>query len=166
MRKCSTNKQMTGGILRRLCVLLASIFMCGSLAKECKRESMLPRKWWRTCDCWSYSVEQEASDVPSEPEVGTLRQSTATQQKTLRFAVTSLHGTLIRCRDRKRTTIWTNTNWTPARPLCRHDCASSNGKTHTARAQQGPPGPRFTQKQLYRIPEELCGEIASFCTGL
>ena len=67
---------------------------------------------------------------------------------------------------RKRTAIWTNTDWTPARPLCRHDCASSNGKRHTARAQQGPPGPRFTQKELYRIPGELCDEIASFCTGL
>ncbi len=62
---------------------------------------------------------------------------------------------------RKRTAIWTNTTWIPSRPLCKHDCASSrNGRTHIATAQRGPPGPRFTQRELYRIPAELCEEIA------
>ena len=65
---------------------------------------------------------------------------------------------------RKRTAIWTNTAWIPSRPLCKHDCASSrNGRTHIATAQRGPPGPRFTQRELYRIPAELCEEIAQFC---
>lgn len=63
---------------------------------------------------------------------------------------------------RKRTAIWTNTEWQPSRPLCKHTCASSRGKQHLARAQQGPPGPRFTQQELYRIPAELCDEIAAF----
>ena len=61
---------------------------------------------------------------------------------------------------RKRTAIWTNTDWTPERRLCKHDCASSRGGKHLARAQQGGPGPSFTQRQLYRIPAELCDEIA------
>ena len=65
---------------------------------------------------------------------------------------------------RKRTAIWTNTAWQPARALCKHNCASSrDGRWHLARAQQGPPGPRFTQRELYRIPAELCDEIAKYC---
>ncbi len=68
---------------------------------------------------------------------------------------------------RKRTAIWTDTAWIPRRPLCKHNCASSrNGRTHIATAQRGPPGPRFTQSELYRIPAELCEEIAQFCGSL
>ena len=65
---------------------------------------------------------------------------------------------------RKNTAIWTSTEWKPARPPCRHDCPATQGGKHTARAQQGPPGPRFSQRELYRIPPELCEEIARFCT--
>ena len=66
---------------------------------------------------------------------------------------------------RKRTAIWTNTEWEPARALCKHDCWASidGGRRHAEYAQQGPPGQRFTQQQLYRIPPDLCGELASFC---
>ena len=67
---------------------------------------------------------------------------------------------------RKRTAIWTNTAWVPARRLCKHDCASSEGGKHAARAQQGGPGPTFSQRELYRVPALLCDEIAAFCTGL
>ena len=65
---------------------------------------------------------------------------------------------------RKRTAIWTDTNWRPARPLCAHDCASSVGSKHTARAQQGGPGQHFSQRDLYRIPAPLCDEIAHHCS--
>ena len=64
---------------------------------------------------------------------------------------------------RKRTAIWTNTDWIPSRRLCEHNCASSRNGKHTARAQQGCPGPCFSQRELYRIPVELCDEIAEFC---
>ena len=67
---------------------------------------------------------------------------------------------------RKRTAIWTSTAWEPARPLCRHDCAASDGKKHLATAQRGSPGPCFTQQELYRIPAKLREEIAHFCNGL
>ena len=67
---------------------------------------------------------------------------------------------------RKRTAIWTNTDWVPARRLCKHDCWASVGRKHFAWAQKGPPGPFFTQSQLYRIPPELCDEIAAFCNAL
>ena len=67
---------------------------------------------------------------------------------------------------RKRTAIWTNTGWSPARCLCKHDCHASDGKKHFAIAQRGPPGPCFTQRELYRIPPELCSEIADYCNAL
>ncbi len=60
---------------------------------------------------------------------------------------------------RKRTAIWTNTDWIPARALCKH-------KKHLARAQQGPPGPRVSMRELYRMPAELCDEIARYCDEL
>ena len=66
---------------------------------------------------------------------------------------------------RKRTAIWTNTAWQPARALCKHNCASSRDGRHIATAQQGPPGPRFTQRELYRIPGKLCDEIAEYCNS-
>ena len=63
---------------------------------------------------------------------------------------------------RKRTAIWTNTAWQPARPLCNRDCASSNGVRHTTMAQQGGGhgGSRRSQSELYAIPQELCCEFA------
>ena len=61
---------------------------------------------------------------------------------------------------RKRTAIWTNTNWKPARDLCKHDCGHTTGRTHDAHAQQGGPGPSFSQRELYRIPDDLCAEVA------
>ena len=68
---------------------------------------------------------------------------------------------------RKRTAIWTNTKWEPSKPLCNHDChASIDGRRHSEYAQRGPPGQRFTQRQLFSIPPELCGELASFCDEL
>ena len=66
---------------------------------------------------------------------------------------------------RKRTAVWSNTGWTPARPLCRKDCHRSDGKRHRAIAQRGPLGPCFTQRELYRIPPELCDEIAEYCNA-
>ena len=65
---------------------------------------------------------------------------------------------------RKRTAIWTDTAWVPMRALCKYDCAASEGRRHTARAQQGSPGPHFTQKQLYVIPAALCDELALWAT--
>ena len=63
---------------------------------------------------------------------------------------------------RKRTAIWTNTGWKPARALCSGDCGHMVGTKHAAIAQQGGPGPSFSQRELYRIPAELCEEIAGF----
>jgi hypothetical protein len=63
---------------------------------------------------------------------------------------------------RKRTSIWTNSSYVPARPLCKKNCAGSDGKKHTRRAQRSGPGYRNTLEELYHIPPELCIEIASW----
>jgi hypothetical protein len=66
---------------------------------------------------------------------------------------------------RKRTAIWTDTNWKPERPLCKHDCPVSSGSKHIARAQQGTSSStdvRYSRDELYSIPPALCDEIADY----
>ena len=68
-------------------------------------------------------------------------------------------------RYRKRTSIWTNTDWYPARPLCIpsvcHFC--TDGKKHDQQAQRvNLHGPGQTQKQLYSIPSALPEELVNW----
>jgi hypothetical protein len=66
---------------------------------------------------------------------------------------------------RKRTAIWTNTDWKPRQPLCKHDCPASSGSKHTSHAQQAPSSNtdvRYSRNELYSIPPALCDEIASY----
>jgi len=63
---------------------------------------------------------------------------------------------------RKRTSIWTNSDYVPARPLCEKDCDGSDGKKHFRRAQRSGPGYRNTLEELYHIPPALCNEIAEW----
>ena len=72
---------------------------------------------------------------------------------------------------RKRTALWTNTDYTPSRPLCRYDCQASTGRRHNERAQRGSfegAGERGRRSQrlraLYALPRELCDEIAEWAT--
>ncbi len=67
---------------------------------------------------------------------------------------------------RKRTAIWTNSSYEPQRPLCEHDCASSDGRRHTRRAQRAGPGWHHTLAELYAIPEALFDEIAEWAESL
>jgi hypothetical protein len=66
---------------------------------------------------------------------------------------------------RKRTALWTNSNYEPQRPLCNKDCASSDGKRHTRKAQRSGPGYHHSLEELYAIPQELCDEIAEWADG-
>ena len=73
---------------------------------------------------------------------------------------------------RKRTSLWTNTEFIPSRPLCRHDCQSSTGRRHNERAQRGSfagAGERGRRSQrlraLYALPTALCDEIAEWAEG-
>ena len=72
-------------------------------------------------------------------------------------------------RYRKRTALWTNTPYTPSRPLCRHDCPASSGRRHTEHAQRGSfPGATARRSQslstLHALPAELAAEIAAWAT--
>ena len=66
---------------------------------------------------------------------------------------------------RKRTALWTNSTYEPARPLCNKDCASSDGKKHTRKAQRSGPGYHHSLEELYAIPPALCKEIAQWADG-
>ena len=68
---------------------------------------------------------------------------------------------------RKRTRLWNNVfQWKP-RNLCKKDCGNISNGRHIASAQRGPSGPvetwadqpKFTQKELFRVPQDLIKEI-------
>lgn len=135
---------------------------CGATSEEMEHSDGLVRKTleiWETLGCPPVFIEN--------PHSGSLKNRGLLDQLSMRVV------DYCRYADwgyRKRTSIWTNTEWTPARPLCRHDCPSSiyHGPRwrHKASAQRGGPGPIFSQRELYRIPPELCEEIAGFATSL
>ena len=64
-------------------------------------------------------------------------------------------------RAQKRTAIWTNTDWTPSRPLCNKDCGFCDGQRHLDQAQQRNSDRymRHTQAELYAIPPLLVEDI-------
>jgi hypothetical protein len=71
-------------------------------------------------------------------------------------------------RYRKRTAIWTNTNWTPARALCNpktcHFC--TNGKhDHACQQRSKPDQMRSSTRQLYKIPPALPQELVYYFQG-
>ena len=64
---------------------------------------------------------------------------------------------------RKRTRLWNNVfRWNP-KPLCKKDCGNIVDGKHIATAQRGPSkhllNNRFTQSELYVIPEQLIYDI-------
>ena len=70
---------------------------------------------------------------------------------------------------RKRTALWTNTEFMPSQPLCAYDCGSCVGRRHLERAQRGSwdgAGERRSQglRTLYALPAALCAEIAAFAS--
>ena len=68
-------------------------------------------------------------------------------------------------RARKRTCIWTNTAWAPARALCKKDCGYCDEQgRHLDYAQRGSSSgrPRHTLEQLYAIPAALPRELCEY----
>ena len=59
---------------------------------------------------------------------------------------------------RKRTCIWTDTNWMPRRALCRRDCRFCVDGKHTDRAQRQ----QHTLEELYAIPQALPRELVDW----
>jgi hypothetical protein len=62
---------------------------------------------------------------------------------------------------RKRTAIWTNTSWQPARPLCQYDCPSSTVDPVTRRKKHVDDWKTRPHKERAVIPQALCDEIAA-----
>jgi hypothetical protein len=71
---------------------------------------------------------------------------------------------------RKRTALWTNTEFMPSQPLCAYDCGSCVGRKHIEHAQRGSwPGSGEGRRSqslntLYALPAALCDEIAAFAS--
>jgi hypothetical protein len=112
----------------------------------------------------------EYSDVPffmENPHSGLLKSRDVVQGVPMRvldycqYANSDFPG-----RYRKRTSIWTNTDWYPLKPLCIpnfcHFC--TDGKTHDHLAQQRPRNEQRAHctKQLYRIPAALPQELVDY----
>jgi hypothetical protein len=74
---------------------------------------------------------------------------------------------------RKRTALWTNTEFTPARPLCQYSCGSCDpvARRHTEHAQRGSVAGtagyvNHRLSTLYALPAALCDEVAAFASGV
>ena len=69
-------------------------------------------------------------------------------------------------RYRKRTSIWTNTGWYPARPLCVpstcHFCTDGKKHDHMAQRRAKDGTPEQTLNQLYSIPPALPEELVKW----
>jgi hypothetical protein len=71
-------------------------------------------------------------------------------------------------RYRKRTSIWTNTDWYPLRPLCLtnvcHFCTDGKRHDHGAQQRASKDGrqPKQSLRQLYSIPSALPEELVSW----
>ncbi len=71
---------------------------------------------------------------------------------------------------RKRTRLWTNTNFKGRLCLGKGGCENMTGTRHNSTAQQGKNatangyyGGVFKQGELYRIPNDLCVELCGVC---
>jgi site-specific DNA-cytosine methylase len=67
--------------------------------------------------------------VIENPFAGLLKTRAVVRDAPMRVVDYCKYGT----QYRKRTALWTNTNWEPARPLCKYDCEASRGRNQTPR---------------------------------
>lgn len=66
-----------------------------------------------------------------------------------------------KCEYRKRTGIWTNTDWKPARALCQYDCPATVFNSSTNRKNHAKSVRAHSHKSA-EIPKELCQEVAEY----
>ncbi len=143
---------------------------------------------WASPPCTHYSIARTTARTPRD-----LVGSDAMVQKVLDLAdslfcyyiMENPHSGLLKSREvvegipmrvldycrygtayRKRTSIWTNSDFMPGRPLCHQDCQSSDGKKHLRRAQRSGAGWHNTLEELYHIPQSLCDEISTWADSL
>ena len=119
--------------------------------------------------CLDLAAELRAPFVLENPWTGKLKSRAVVSGIPMRVVDYCMYGAPYR----KRTALWTNTEFTPARPLCSYNCGSCDpvARRHTERAQRGSwagAGERRSQglRTLYALPAALCDEIAAFADGV
>jgi hypothetical protein len=115
--------------------------------------------------CLDLATELGVPFMMENPHSGKLKSRPVVQGIPMRVVDYCVYGAPYR----KRTALWTNTEFAPARPLCSYNCGSSDpvARRHTERAQRGSwagAGERRSQglRTLYALPAALCEEIAAF----
>jgi hypothetical protein len=117
--------------------------------------------------CLDLSAERGLPFIMENPYTGKLKTRAVAAGIPIRVVDYCMYGAPYR----KRTALWTNTEYTPSRPLCTYNCASSVGRRHLENAQRGScaaAGRRRSQalRTLYALPQELCAEIAASADGV
>jgi hypothetical protein len=116
--------------------------------------------------CFNLAAELGVGFVLENPHSGKLKSRAVVSGIPMRTVDYCMYGAAYR----KRTALWTNTEFTPSRLLCAHNCGSCVGRRHLERAQRGSwavAGERRSQglRTLYALPAALCEEIAAFAEG-
>ena len=118
--------------------------------------------------CLDLAAELRAPFVLENPWTGKLKSRAVVAGIPMRVVDYCMYG----CPYRKRTALWTNTEFEPARGLCAYTCGSCDpvARRHLERAQRGSwagAGARRSQglRTLYALPPVLCEEIAEFAGG-
>jgi hypothetical protein len=115
--------------------------------------------------CLELAAELGVRYVMENPWTGKLKSRPVVAGIPMRVVDYCMYGAAYR----KRTALWTNTEFTPSRPLCSHNCGSCVGRRHLERAQRGSwagAGERRSQglRTLYALPAALCDELAGFAS--
>jgi hypothetical protein len=115
--------------------------------------------------CLDLAAELNAPFIMENPWTGKLKSRAVVSGIPMRVVDYCTYGSPYR----KRTALWTNTDFAPSRPLCAYSCGSCDpvARRHTERAQRGSwagAGERRSQglRTLYALPPALCEEIAAF----
>ena len=118
--------------------------------------------------CLDLAAELGVGFVLENPWTGKLKNRAVVQGIPMRICDYCMYGAAYR----KRTALWTNTEFTPTRPLCAYTCSACDpvARRHRERAQRGSwagAGERQSQRlrTLYALPAALCQEIAEFADG-
>jgi hypothetical protein len=118
--------------------------------------------------CLDLAAELRVPFVMENPHSGKLKSRAVVAGIPMRIVDYCMYGAPYR----KRTALWTNTEFEPTRPLCSYTCSACDpvARRHTERAQRGTwpgAGERRSQglRTLYALPAALCEEIAAFADG-
>ena len=117
--------------------------------------------------CLDLAAELRAPFVLENPWTGKLKSRAVVSGIPVRVVDYCMYGAPYR----KRTALWTNTEFEPARGLCAYTCGSCDpaAHRHLERAQRcswAGAGERRSQglRTLYSLPPALCEEVAEFAS--